>query len=86
MSEYISIPGTKSGCNIKLNRMMKEIWILDIRHILLKYEQLSARIRKIGEEIGLSDIRPIRIKYDKLGASIRKMVDDLIPRNKVNTD
>ena len=62
MPEYISIPGTKSGSNLKSKRMVKEILILDIRHILLEYEKLSARIRIIAEEIRISDIGPIRIK------------------------
>ena len=85
MAEYISIPSTKSGSNLKLNRMVKEIWIPDIRHILLTYEKSGARVRKMAEEIRISDIRPKRLKYDKLGAGIRKLADDFIPRYKVNT-
>ena len=73
MAEYISIPDTKSGKNLKLNKVVKEIWIPDIRHILLKYKKkISATIRKIAKEIPISDIRPIRIKYDKLIASFKK--------------
>ena len=77
MAKYISIPDTKSGNNLKLNRVVKEIWIQDIGHIRLKYKKINERIRKMAEVIRISDIRPIRIKYDKLIASSRKMVEEI---------
>ena len=48
MAEYISIPGTKSGINLKLNRIVKEILIQDIGHILLKYETIKCKNKKNG--------------------------------------
>ena len=55
MAEYTSNPCTKCGSYIKLNEMVKEIWILDRRHILLKYKKSGARIRKMAEDIWISD-------------------------------
>ncbi len=41
MAEYILIPDTKSGNNLKLNRVVKEILIRDIRHIRLKFKKIN---------------------------------------------
>ena len=44
MAENISIPDTKSGCNLTLNRIVKVILIPDIRDILLKYEKFGQNL------------------------------------------
>ena len=64
----------------KIYKMVEKIWIQDTTPILLKYDKLNARIRK------MADKKTILIKYNKLGASIRKMKEDVIPRYKVYTD
>ena len=48
MAEYISIPVTKSGNTLKLNRVVKENRIPDIRHILLKYKKNKCKNKKNG--------------------------------------
>ena len=48
MAENISIPDTKSGNNLKSNRLVKEILIPDIRHILLKYKKNKCKNKKNG--------------------------------------
>ena len=66
--------------------MVEEIWIPDTRPILLKYDKLSASLRKMAEEIWIPDTRPILIKYDKLCASIQKRAVEFIPWYKAYTD
>ena len=56
--------------------MVEEIWFQDTRPILVKYDKVSASLRKMAEEIWIPDTRPTMIKYGKLHASLRKIAEE----------